>query len=290
MKKNRFLFILIAAAVIAGCTETKEKEYAPVEEDGYTLIQADIESLLFGGDDRVWPEGAAIGVYGSEQGENEPFVIKNAGVGLDQAGFYGPLVKGDIAAYFPYSPSYIGDVARMPFTLDPNQIYQEDPVGMFLDYTPTAFARMVDGKLRFSYPCGLLKITVESQSLVDVKQVGITSASSKLSGFGVFLQDGSIMMTESAEQYVMLDCGDDGIPAKTSDGSLNGFYMVVAPGVYDDLELSVYLEGADAPFTCAIPEIEVRKISASDFSMVTIGFRPSGGPAGFVEENMTFDE
>ena len=68
MKKYRYIFILIAAAVIAGCTVKKDKEYGPVDESGYTLVQADVESLLFGDDQRVWPEGAAIGVYGSEMG------------------------------------------------------------------------------------------------------------------------------------------------------------------------------------------------------------------------------
>jgi hypothetical protein len=32
MKKYRYIFILIAAAVFAGCTVTKDKEYGPVDE------------------------------------------------------------------------------------------------------------------------------------------------------------------------------------------------------------------------------------------------------------------
>ena len=289
MKKYRYIFILIAAAVIAGCTVKKDKEYGPVDESGYTLVQADVESLLFGDDQRVWPEGAAIGVYGSEMGDNEPFVIKYAGEGLKTAGFYGPMVKGTLLAYFPYSESYIGDASAMSYSIESEQVYVSDPVEMFENYTPMAFAGMTDGKLKFSYPNGLLKVTVESQSAVTVKQVKITSADSKLSGLGVFHADSRVSMTESSQNYVELDCGD-GVSATAADGTLNGFYLVLAPGTYDDLQLSVTLEGADAPFACAIPEVEIKKISATDFSMVTVGFRPDGGPAGFDEVEVEFDE
>lgn len=289
MKKYRYIFILIAAAVFAGCTVKKDKEYGQVDESGYTLIQADLESLLFGSDQRVWPEGAAIGVYGSEMGENEPFVIKTAGEGLKTAGFYGPMVKGEVAAYFPYSESYVADASAMPYTLQTQQAYHSDPVEMFLKYTSMAFAGMEGGKLKFAYPNALLKVTVESQSDITVRQVKLTSTDSKLSGLGVFLSDGSVSMTESSQNYVELDCGE-GLPAVASDGTLNGFYMVVAPGTYDDLELQVSLDGAEAPFACRIPEVTLKKISATDFCMVTVGFRPVGGPAGFDEIEVEFDE
>ena len=289
MKKYRYIFILIAAAVFAGCTVTKDKEYGPVDESGYTLVQADVESLLFGDDQRVWPEGAAIGVYGSEMGDNEPFVIKYAGEGLKTAGFYGPMVKGTLLAYFPYSESYVGDASAMPYSIESEQVYVSDPVEMFENYTPMAFAGMTDGKLKFSYPNGLLKVTVESRSAVTVKQVRITSAESKLSGLGVFHADSRVSMTESSQNYVELDCGD-GVSATAADGTLNGFYLVLAPGTYDDLQLSVTLEGADAPFACAIPEVEIKKISATDFSMVTVGFRPKDELAGFEEVEVKFHE
>ena len=81
------------------------------------------------------------------------------------------------------------------------------------------------------------------------------------------------------------------MPAVAQDGSLNAFYLVIAPGTYDDLQLSVSLEGADTSFSCPISEeVNIKKISASDFSMVTVGFRPAGGPDGFVEEEVEFEE
>ena len=103
MRKLHFIFILTMAAVIAGCTVYKDKEYEPIDDNGCTIVEADIESLLIGDDSRVWPDGAAIGVYGSELGENEMYTIKDAGVGLNSASFYGPVVKGNVSAYYPYS-------------------------------------------------------------------------------------------------------------------------------------------------------------------------------------------
>ena len=96
MKNMKSLSILIVMYVIAGCTVTKQKEYPPVDDSGYTLVEADFKALLFSDKDMVWPEGASIGVYGSEQGYNEPYAIKKAGVGLGQAFFYGPVVKDEI--------------------------------------------------------------------------------------------------------------------------------------------------------------------------------------------------
>lgn len=289
MNKNNMIFILMMVITISGCTVTKDKEFDPVDNSGYTLVRADIESLLFGNDERLWPEGSAIGVYGSDQGINEPFVIKNAGIGLKEADFYGPMVKGDIVAYYPYSETYIGEASALPFSLETDQVYHDDPVKMFLGYCHMAFANMVDQRLKFFYPAGLLKVTIESQTAVIVDMLDMTSEGAKLSGHGVFDGQGGIKMTESAAGSVELSCGE-GVSTRTAEGSLTGFYIVMVPGTYTDLELSLYLKGVETPFRCKLPEITVEKVSSSDYNMVTVGFRPSGGPAGFDEVEVEFDE
>ena len=78
MKTIKLLFILIVTSVITGCTLTKDKEFAPIDETGYTLLYTDFKALKFSEDQLLWPEGAAIGVFGTEQGYNESYVIKNA--------------------------------------------------------------------------------------------------------------------------------------------------------------------------------------------------------------------
>ena len=82
MRKLHYMLILTVAAVISGCTEQNEIDFEPTDNSGYTILEANIESLLFDSQERLWPEDAYIGVYGSEVGENERYSIKEAGVGL----------------------------------------------------------------------------------------------------------------------------------------------------------------------------------------------------------------
>ena len=144
MRKLHYILILTMAAVISGCTEKKEMDFEPIDNSGCTILEANIESLLFDSQERLWPEDACIGVYGSEMGENERYSIKEAGVGLKNATFYGPLVKGNVAAYYPYSPSYIGNADGMPVTLESEQTYdpEADAVAHFQAYTPRAYGYM----------------------------------------------------------------------------------------------------------------------------------------------------
>lgn len=289
MKLNISAFILAVVTVTAGCTEYKDKEYPPVDDSGYTLVEADFKALLFSEEAMVWPEGASIGVYGSEQGYNEPYAIKKAGVGLGQAFFYGPMVKGTVAAYFPYSPSYIGDVAAMPFFIEPEQEYEEDPVGMYLKYTPTAFAHMNEGKMEFHYPNALLRLTLDFPVAVKVKGLRLDSEKSGLSGLGVIMEDGTASMTENANDHLVLDCGE-GVLSRSGDGSLTGFCLVMLPGTYDDLKVTLDIDGFVTPFVCSVPEVALEKINASDMSVVTLSFSPTGGPDGFSEVVVEFDK
>ncbi len=289
MKTIKLLFILIVTSVITGCTVTKEKEFAPVDESGYTLVETDFKALLFSEEDMVWPEGAAIGVYGTEMGYNEPYTIKKAGVGRGEASFYGPLVKGDVAAYYPYSPSFIGDANAMPFTLESEQTYNENPTELYLMHSPTAFAHLRQGRMEFYYPNGLLCLNLGFADAVKVKSLRIESELSGISGLGVIKSDGSINMTESSKPYVTLDCGE-GVLTKAEDGTLTPFYLVLMPGVYDDLKVTVHIDGVEAPFTCGIPEIAIEKVDADDARMTTVSVIPAEGPDGFVEEDVEFDE
>ena len=289
MKVKISVFILAVATLTAGCTDYKDKEYPPVDDSGYTLVEADFKALLFSDKDMVWPEGASIGVYGSEQGYNEPYAIKKAGEGLGQAFFYGPVVKGTLAAYYPYSPSYIGDAAAMPFLIESEQVYGEDPVEMYLKYTPSAFAHMNEGKMEFHYPNALLRLTVGFAEAVKVKGLRLDSEKSGLSGLGVIMQDGTIRMTENADNHIVLNCGE-GVLSRSDDGSLTGFCLVMPPGTYDDLKVTLHIDGFDSSFVCSVPEVVLEKIDASDMSVVTLSFSPSGGPDGFSEVEVEFDK
>lgn len=288
MRKLHYMLILTMAAVISGCTEQKEMDFEPINNSGYTILEANIESLLFDSQERMWPEDAYIGVYGSEMGENERYSIKEAGVGLKSATFYGPLVKGNVAAYYPYSPSYIGNADGMPVTLESEQTYnpEADAVAHFQTYTPRAYGYMQDGKINFVYPNGILYVSVETYETLVVKSITISSASSALAGLGIFGKDGVLSMTETSQKAVVLDCGE-GVLSRNGD-DFTDFYMTLVPGTYEDLEISIELDG-EAPFGRMLPPIEVKRVSTADFAIASVNITAAGGPDDFIDTPVEFE-
>ena len=288
MRNILHMIILTMAIVIAGCTKHKDMEFEQVDNSGYTLIEANVETLIFDSEERIWPEDACIGVYGSEQGENERYAIKNAGEGLKTATFYGPLVKGKIAAYYPYSPSYIGNADGMPVSIDAEQKYNQeyDVLNQFLSYTQRAYGYMQDNKVNFVYPTGILHITAEIIETILIKKITVSSETSMLAGLGIFRNDGTMVMTETGKQQIVLDCGD-GVLSKNND-EFTDFYMVLAPGSYEDLKIQFEIDG-EPLFRCKMPPIEVKRVSASDFSISTVTITTSEGPAGFTETPVEFE-
>ena len=288
MRKLDYMLILTMAAVISGCTEQKEMDFEPINNSGYTILEANIESLLFDSQERMWPEDAYIGVYGSEMGENERYSIKEAGVGLKSATFYGPLVKGNVAAYYPYSPSYIGNADGMPVTLESEQTYnpEADAVAHFQAYTPRAYGYMQDGKINFVYPNGILHVSMETYETLVVKSITISSASSALAGLGIFGKDGALSMTETSQKAVVLDCGE-GVLSRNGD-DFTDFYMTLVPGTYEDLEISIELDG-EAPFGRMLPPIEVKRVCATDFAIASVSITAAGGPDDFIDTPVEFE-
>lgn len=288
MRKFYIIYILIMMVAFTGCTQKQDMDFDPVDNSGYTILEADIESLILDGEDRLWPEDSYIGVYGSEMGDNERYVMKNASAGTKTATFYGPVVKGDVAAYYPYNPSYIGNADGMPMKLDAVQAYTSgyDAVQQFLAYTPRAYGYMHDGKVNFVYPNGVLHITVETYETLLVKKIKINSPSSPLAGLGIFKSNGAFEMTETSQSEVVLDCGE-GVLSKIGE-SYTDFYLVLVPGLYEDLEISIEIDG-EAPFGRVLPPIEVQRVSAADFAIASVSVTTSGGPEDFIDTPLEFE-
>ena len=287
--KHKLIALSLIVAAFSGCTEKKEMEFPPVDESGYTLICADIQSLLIMEDKRVWPEEAAIGVYGSEKGNNEYYTIKNAGEGYSSAEFYGPLVKGEIAAYYPYSSNYVASVDAMPVTIEDKQVFnpEVDVVADYLEYTPQAFGYMKNDKIEFVYPNGVLSITFEGDEPVYITDISVSSESQKLAGLAVFKADGSLAMTNNSFDTVVLDCGE-GAPSIVN-GKKTEFNLVFAPGTYSDLRLAIGFSGNDKKFLCAVPEVTIERVTAEGFTVSSMKISvPS--PDGFDEVEVEFDE
>ena len=211
MKIHKILFWCPLIALLSiSCGNNRETDLPDVSQKGTTVIQADIESLLLGTETRVWPEGAYVGVFGSESGINEKYVLKRSDKGLASAEFYGPEVSGEtIAAYFPWSETYTGRAEAMPAHLPAEQDYAEaSAISIFQNYCPTAYSSMRDGRMKFFYPFGMLRVRVELFDCLKVQRISFTSADSPVAGKGVILPDGTLKMEGGGVNSVILDCGE----------------------------------------------------------------------------------
>lgn len=285
---KRLYYLLICSALLATGCEPESRESLPdVTQNGTTVIRADIESLLLGQDNRVWPEGAYVGVFGSESGTNEKYVLKQAGEGLASAEFYGPLVSGEtIAAYYPWSDTFTGRAEAMPANLLPDQDYADtSAVAIFQQYCPAAYSCMKDRRMKFFYPFGMLRVTVELYDCLKVQRITFTAAGSAVAGKGVILPDGSLRMEGGGAGTATLRCGN-GIETIRGE-AFTPFYMTLLPGVYPEANLVIYAEGED-PIVCRLDGISIPRIDASEFKLASVGVK-AGGPEGFIVNEQQFD-
>ena len=277
-KRLSILTLLCLAAPC--CTREVPADLPDVEPGLQTVLSADIESLLLGEERRTWPDGACIGVFGSDRGDNEKYLLRRADAGLSSALFYGPAVGGDVvAAYYPYRADYSAAAGEMNVQVDAAS-------GQFLRYCPQAYAFLADGALKFRYPCGMLAVQLALDEDLTVLSVACSSASRALAGIGTVDADG-LALADGALQEVVLSCGG-GVPSRDAAGNITPFYLVLAPGCYDDLSVRIALDGEE-PATFQTGRIEIPRVDASRFTLASVIVR-GGGPEGFEPETVHFDE
>ncbi|MBR0246411.1 MAG: hypothetical protein IJQ61_08055 [Bacteroidales bacterium] len=288
MKK---VYLMALALVFATCTKEVKSTLPDVDYEGFTVLEARIESLLIGeGDGRTWEEGAAIGVFGSEKGYNEKYLLRSADASLSEALFYGPRVSGkEISAYFPYQSSASGAAEALTLVLASNQTYDESAGAkeFFLRYCPTAYAFLEGNALNFQYPFGLLEVKIALEETLFVNEITCSSASVPVSGIAAIDRRGYAFTPGAGEQLSL--SFSEAVSSRMEDGSVRSFYLVLAPGEYTDLTLSIGIEGEQNPILIAPSLLSVPRISAVDFSLASV-FVGTGGPEGFDPENVHFDE
>lgn len=288
MKKILYIFPIAALALLMSCSKDDQKEVLPdINQDGTTVISADIESLLLGQDNRVWPEGAYIGVFGSKKGTNEKYVMKQAGAGLQRAVFYGPLVAGEtLAAYYPWSEGFSGRADSMPANLAAFQDYsEENPVEIFQKYCPTAYACMNGGRMKFFYPFGMLRIRVELYESIKVQDITFSSLDKAVAGTGYIFPDGTLRMSSGAATSLSLNCGE-GVDSIIGE-EFTDFFLTLVPGTYDNARLIITAQGED-PIVCTLDGITIPRIDASNFTLAAVSVH-STGPEGFTINEQVFD-
>ena len=281
--------VLLAGAFIA-CTKTVPAPKPEITSDGLTVVSADIETLLLENEPvRHWKQGDAIGLFGSQTGNNEKYLLRKADAALSSAVFYGPVVKGEtIAAYYPYSPSFSGSATGMSTPLESVQTYNDDwgAVEQFLNYCPRAYAFLQNQKLKFHYPFGALEVKIELDEILTVYSLTLNSPSSSLSGLAVIHPDGA-SMAPGAPQQVKLLC-EGGVDSKDETGRVRSFLLVTVPGTYEDLKLGIEVEG-EPVILCELGNITIPRIDASGFSLASVKLTTCG-PDSFDPVSVHFDE
>lgn len=285
---KRYLFSLFAAFAITACVDKVPEELTPLNLDGRTTVEAKIESILLGKDSRVWPEGSAIGVSGSEAGTNLKYLLRKADAALSEAVFYGPKVTGDISAYYPWDESYTGSWGRMTSALDNRQAYipANGPLEQFLAYSPVAYGFESSGKLSFEYPFGMLSIKVALEEDLKIEGITLSSEALPFAGTGIVTPEGIQFGSGASHQMELVF--DQPVPIRDNSGNPVPFYIVMPPFEYPDLEIVFYFTG-EQPFVCSAAGVSVPRIAAESFNLLSMVIG-SDGPEGFTSVNVQFDE
>ena len=278
--------MVLGAAAIASAVSCSEKENeGPVLServpmqftagtpslDTKTAIASDGKSVL-------WSEGDIIAVF---DGQTNKFNLVD-GAGTSSGKFNGfALPDGEYHALYPYSEDASMSGSVISAALPSVQYSTAD--GTFDTMLNPAVAKADGTGLEFDHVAGMLKINLEG---VDgaVKSISLT-ADKNLAG------DYTVNM--SSEPYtaaaVTSDAENTGVQlVAANDGNLAAgpYYIVVLPGKYTDLKLTVNMaDGSTATGSLASLEIAAR-----DIKETTIGAEEVPG-AGFgfaATEDLTF--
>ena len=282
--KQHIIILMLMLSFCLSCTN----EQSPVNVEGYTFFTADMENISFGTlrKDLVWEEGSCIGVYGSEQGNNEKYFMRKSGLGQNIAEFYGYNVKGQIMAYSPYNEAFNGSAEELQLFLSPEQTLENDDlISQYMAYAPVACAVMKEGALSFHRPCGLLVVTFDFPENISVSSISVTTPNGLIAGRYSFMNDESVVASASAFNSIVLQCNGQG--SRMADGSAVSFPIVLLPGDYDSLTLSVdVLDEED--FGCTLTNVQVKKMTDTGYPVTSVSF-PIGNIDGFVPSDGYFE-
>ena len=286
--RYNLLAILSITCLLASCSADGDKDMFDVAQTGYTLFEADFEAVDMDGDnfEGVWDKDIAIGVFGSEAGENVKYTLKNAYDGKAAGEFYGPVVKGEqIMAYYPYSEGYALYDGGMSYTLSSTQVYVSANTLLehFCANAGCAFAfNNSDNKLKFGYAVGLLSIKFGFNNPINITAIELVSENNNIAGVAKLNPDMSVAFGAGAVKTVCIDFGQ-GIWSQ-ENGVLAQYPVVLAAGYYEDVKLVIKAEGYD-DLICQLDPFEIERISVGDYKLTEVvvsinvlgGFEIEGG-------------
>ena len=270
--RYNLIALLSIVCLLASCSAEGGKDMFDVPHDGYTLFEADFEAVDFDGQqsDFVWDKDLAIGVFGSEGGENEKYTLKKAFDGKAAGEFYGRVVYGDVMAYYPYEESYGLYGQGLTYSLAPAQNYTAESTLLdhFNRYAGYAYAfNDNDSRLNFRYASGLLSVEVGFADPLTVTSIELLSTDSSLAGVGRIESDMSVVLGASGSKKITVDFGD-GLQS-VADGKFTKYPVVMPAGEYDDVTLVLKVNGQD-DIVCVLDPFSIERISAGDYKVTEI--------------------
>ena len=275
MKK---IIILISCLAVLFACEVKDNG-ADINLSGYTRFRVDMEEISFPGDfpdQRVWHEGDMIGVFGSEQGTNVGFFLKEASEGETVAEFYGPLVKGaQITAYFPYNRSVQMENGGLPCELAAVQVFdkQRSAQAQFLAYSSRAFAVLDNNdELHFTYPFGVLEVVVALDEAIIMTGAKL-AGTAPISGKFIVGAGNGISTTDLSYNDITLDFNGQEIPSREGQ-QCAVLRFILPPALYSEGDLVLQIQEKDGDIMeVQLEQVDVKRIDCSSFqiSSVTVG-------------------
>lgn len=274
------LAVLSSVCLLVSCSESKD--IFDVPHDGYTLFKANFEDIDLAGEKSsyVWKMEKGIGVFGSESGVNEKYVLKKACEGKAEGEFYGSRVSGDgIMAYYPYDEKFTLHDGYMTYTLPDRQIYSSDDtiLGQFDKYAGYAYAfKDLENGLKFRYASGLLSIMMDLSETVTLTHILLSCSTKNLAGVGKLAEDMSLSFAAGGLNKVEVEFSDEAL-SKRND-TMTAFPVVLPAGTYHELTLVVKTaERNDIMVT--LDSLDIVRVTADDFIVteVVVGTDPLGG-------------
>ncbi len=271
---KKFLSILILPFAFA-CSQAG-REYFPGNPTGeLTALEADFSALAFVKDAR-WAAGDCIGLWGSDKGANEKWMLKRAGDGQPTGVFYGPSVSGaSVQACYPWSEDVTLQSGAFPFLLSPEQNYSatETVEDFYLKQNPYAYAFLSDGRLSFNWPAGVLTVSFDFVASETVEEIQLSSRTKPLSGPCLMDNSGEARFVSDQGKTLVLKC--NGIASVDPQGKAVPFPMLLLPGRYEGLNLLVLTQEsglAEYP----LEAFDIHRPSAAGINLTSLALSVTG--------------
>lgn len=236
---------------LVSCTSEIVDNHTVMCDSFYALLEKDTTStkVSLGGTSSdifrktYWSYDDKIAVVGHDELAVSEFSCVSTEMS-DVALFKGSIAENsDYSGFFPYSNFCSADMEKVYFTLPEHQKYSVDNV--YADALPM-IAQFKEGELNFKNLCGILQLNLTGEGYVKkivFRGYDEDGHSKPISGDASveYKYDGEpkLIMSESASNRVILDCGHTGVHLSNSE--VTPFYIVLPPGLYSTFEIEVSL-------------------------------------------------